>query len=392
MTGALAGLRVVEIAGDIAGPYCTKLLADLGAEVTKIEPPTGDPLRNWGPFPGGVKDPDKSGHVRIPQRREARRDNRSRCRRLSLANSSSHRPTSFSMECRPGALDRFGLDTAPTAVTAPWPCRRPNLSFRSARTATRPEATPLTVQAASGWINLRDPDRPPVQAGREDCRVRRRCLRRVECPHSAENRSANTSHVVEVDVSVMESLLSTLPYPMLLAEKMRSLGLPRQLKGRPGDGGGARRGRLARDQLSDGTALARCLRDARAYRSTASIRSRSCWAAPSAPNSTRRPSHGFRSEQSTRSSNSCQALRIPATPVNDGATVLELPAVPRSRVLCGCGGRRLVVPSPGRPIPAVEDARPAGSGRTPSRPTRRAVRRDGTAAASRVDRGCRSTT
>ncbi len=61
MTGALAGLRVVEIAGDIAGPYCTKLFVDLGAVVTKIEPPTGDPLRDWGPFPGGVKDPDKSG-------------------------------------------------------------------------------------------------------------------------------------------------------------------------------------------------------------------------------------------------------------------------------------------------------------------------------------------
>lgn len=43
MTGALSGLRVVEIGGQIAGPYCTKLLADLGAEVHKIEPPTGDP-------------------------------------------------------------------------------------------------------------------------------------------------------------------------------------------------------------------------------------------------------------------------------------------------------------------------------------------------------------
>ena len=45
MTPALAGLRVVEIAGEIAGPYCTKLLADLSAEVTKIEPPSGDPMR-----------------------------------------------------------------------------------------------------------------------------------------------------------------------------------------------------------------------------------------------------------------------------------------------------------------------------------------------------------
>ena len=65
------GLRVVEIAGDIAGPYCTKLLVDLGADVTKIEPPSGDPLRRWGPFPGGVPDPDRSGTVRVPQRRKA---------------------------------------------------------------------------------------------------------------------------------------------------------------------------------------------------------------------------------------------------------------------------------------------------------------------------------
>jgi len=53
--GPLEGLRVVEIAGDIAGPYCTKLLVDLGAEVTKIEPPFGDPLRHWGPFPAAFR-------------------------------------------------------------------------------------------------------------------------------------------------------------------------------------------------------------------------------------------------------------------------------------------------------------------------------------------------
>ena len=48
MTGALAGLRVVELGTEIAAPYCTKLLVDVGADVCKIERPSGDPLRRWG--------------------------------------------------------------------------------------------------------------------------------------------------------------------------------------------------------------------------------------------------------------------------------------------------------------------------------------------------------
>ena len=49
---ALSGLRVVELGDFIAAPYCTKLMADLGAEVIKVEPPgAGDSARRYGPFP-----------------------------------------------------------------------------------------------------------------------------------------------------------------------------------------------------------------------------------------------------------------------------------------------------------------------------------------------------
>jgi CoA:oxalate CoA-transferase len=62
MDRALAGVKVIECCNMVAGPYCAKLLADLGAETIKVERPgVGDEARQRGPFLDEIPHPDRSG-------------------------------------------------------------------------------------------------------------------------------------------------------------------------------------------------------------------------------------------------------------------------------------------------------------------------------------------
>lgn len=74
----LDGLRGVECGSGLAGALCSRIPADLGADVIKIEARVGDPLRRWGPFPSGEADAEASGlfhyyHAGLPRRQAVHR-------------------------------------------------------------------------------------------------------------------------------------------------------------------------------------------------------------------------------------------------------------------------------------------------------------------------------
>ena len=66
MEWPLSGLRVAHLSAGLAGGYCTKVLADGGAEVIKIEPPEGDRLRGWSAGTPDAVLPRRRGRRTLP--------------------------------------------------------------------------------------------------------------------------------------------------------------------------------------------------------------------------------------------------------------------------------------------------------------------------------------
>ena len=236
MSGPLAGLRVVEIAQDIAGPYCTKLLVDLGADVYKIEPPGGDPLRRWGPFPDGVPDPERSGLFEYLNagKRGATLD------LASNGDGASARELIGAADIlvenlAPGTLDRseWGLDRERLSRINPGLVVVRISSFGQHGPLRDRETTPLTMQAAAGWVSVREPDRPPVQAGARISEFVAGAYAALGALTALRVAAATPGEQIEVDVSTLESLVSSLPYPMLMAERMKRQGLPPNSKAAP---------------------------------------------------------------------------------------------------------------------------------------------------------------
>ena len=114
MFDAFSGVTVLEYADFISGPYCGKLLAEMGATVWKVEEPVkGDPARGYGPFPGKIPHREKSGLFLFlnTNKQSITLDPSSATGRdlfLRLAN----RASILIEDRRPGEMAEWGLDYA----------------------------------------------------------------------------------------------------------------------------------------------------------------------------------------------------------------------------------------------------------------------------------------
>ncbi|MBO0744825.1 MAG: CoA transferase [Candidatus Dormibacteraeota bacterium] len=116
----LEGIRVLDLTHALAGPYCTLVLADLGADVIKVEPPDGDQSRGWGPpFLGEGEQTESSYFLSVNRnKRSVVLDLKSEAGRRAatiLALASDVVVENF----RPGTASRFGLGPDQLRATKP---------------------------------------------------------------------------------------------------------------------------------------------------------------------------------------------------------------------------------------------------------------------------------
>lgn len=160
-TGALKGLRVIEMGQLLAGPFCGQLLGDMGADVIKIEPPgTGDPMREWGQGEEKVQweviarnKRSVTCNLRVPEGQEIARQ---------LIASADVLVENF----KPGTLEKWNL--------SPDELHAINPGLIIARMSGYGQTGPYSTRAGFGGIGeamggwryiVGEPDRPPARMG-----------------------------------------------------------------------------------------------------------------------------------------------------------------------------------------------------------------------------------
>ena len=146
-TDALAGIRVLDFTAAMAGPYCTRYLADLGADVIKVEPLAGDFIRNRGPLREGCSTP--FGHFNCGKRSIAL--DLKQPAAAEIVRGLAARSDVVVENFRPGVMQRLGFDYPRLAAINPRLIYCAISGYgQDGDSAQRPAIAP-TIHASSGY-------------------------------------------------------------------------------------------------------------------------------------------------------------------------------------------------------------------------------------------------
>jgi crotonobetainyl-CoA:carnitine CoA-transferase CaiB-like acyl-CoA transferase len=161
--GPLAGLLVADFSRILAGPYSTMLLADLGAEVVKVEGPGGDDTRTWQP---PVREGVATYYLGVNRNKRSIALDLKDPADLELAKELARRADVLVENFKPGGLGRFGLDYDSVAAINPGVVYASISGFGSGPGGASLPGYDLIVQAISGFMSLTgDTDGEPYRAG-----------------------------------------------------------------------------------------------------------------------------------------------------------------------------------------------------------------------------------
>lgn len=160
--GPLQGLLIADLSRVLAGPYATQILGDLGADIIKVEAPSGDETRHWIP-------PERNGvstyYLGINRNKRSIVLNFGDEDDQAVAKELCRRADIVIENHKPGGLKKFGLDYESVKATNPDVIYASISGYGTAEGASLP-GYDLTVQAASGLMSLTgDPDGPAFRSG-----------------------------------------------------------------------------------------------------------------------------------------------------------------------------------------------------------------------------------
>lgn len=164
MLAVLTGITVLDLTSNVAGPFCTLILRDLGATVWKVEPPdTGDVVRRWPPF---APDGTSTTFAALNRGKQSvcvdLKSEQGRAAFLGLV----ERADVLVDSVRPGSLERMGLGQSRLAEHNPGLVRARISAFGPHGSRAGAPGFDAVIQAYTGLMDLTGhPDQPPARVG-----------------------------------------------------------------------------------------------------------------------------------------------------------------------------------------------------------------------------------